>query len=63
MSSVAMQPKEFRKSAAECERLARESSDVVVQRYLTELAAELRNQATALEQQENVLPGKPRLPS
>jgi hypothetical protein len=47
-----MGSKEFRQSAAECERLARESSDEFVKLYLVELAAEFRKQADALEERE-----------
>jgi len=47
-----MHAKEFRQSAAECERLARESSDAFVKQYLVELAMEFRKQADALDEHE-----------
>jgi hypothetical protein len=47
-----MQSKDFRHSAAECARLARESSDAFVRQYLTELAMEFRKQAEATEERE-----------
>jgi hypothetical protein len=45
-----MESKEFRQSAAECERLARESPDEFVRLYLIELAAEFRKQADGIEE-------------
>jgi hypothetical protein len=47
-----MHAKEFRQSAAECERLARESTDAFVKQYLAELATEFRKQADALDERE-----------
>jgi hypothetical protein len=43
---------EFRQSAAECERLARESPDAFVRLYLNELAVEFRMQADVLEESQ-----------
>jgi hypothetical protein len=47
-----MQSSDLRQSAAECERLVGESSDIFVRQYLTELAVEFRKQAKACEDLE-----------
>jgi len=43
---IRMQSQELRQRAEQCERLARSTLDVFVREALTELAAELRQQAT-----------------
>jgi hypothetical protein len=48
----AMESREFRQHASECERLARESSDVLVRQYLSELAVVFRSQANTTEERE-----------
>ena len=53
-----MQSKEIRQSAAECERLARESPDAYVKLYLSELAVEFRKQAVAIETLEPPPPSR-----
>jgi hypothetical protein len=53
-----MQSKDFLQSAAECERLARESPDAYVKLYLDELAVEFRKQAVAIETLEPPPPSR-----